>query len=65
MLLICRSHEDDGERRKKEKRFQFGHAELPGYTTLDAVGWVGLQLLCGIKIHFPIFGANLSKVGLP
>ncbi|XP_038152480.1 death ligand signal enhancer [Cyprinodon tularosa] len=34
-----RSHEDDGERRKKEKRFQFGHAELPGYTALDAVGW--------------------------
>ncbi|XP_019941996.2 death ligand signal enhancer [Paralichthys olivaceus] len=31
--------EQDGERRKKQRTFQFGYAELPHYTVLDAVGW--------------------------
>ncbi|XP_059202214.1 death ligand signal enhancer [Centropristis striata] len=31
--------EEDGERRKKQRTFQFGYAELPRYTALDAVGW--------------------------
>ncbi|XP_037636783.1 LOW QUALITY PROTEIN: death ligand signal enhancer [Sebastes umbrosus] len=30
--------EEDGERRKKQRTFQFGYAELPRYTALDAVG---------------------------
>lgn len=30
--------EEDGERRKKQRTFQFGYAELPHYTALDAVG---------------------------
>jgi len=31
--------EEDGERRKKQRTFQFGYTELPRYTALDAVGW--------------------------
>ncbi|XP_060904216.1 death ligand signal enhancer isoform X4 [Labrus mixtus] len=31
--------EEDGERRKNHRTFQFGFAELPRYTALDAVGW--------------------------
>ncbi|KAM8733786.1 death ligand signal enhancer [Acanthopagrus schlegelii] len=30
--------EEDGDRRKKQRTFQFEHAELPRYTALDAVG---------------------------
>ncbi|MEQ2295300.1 hypothetical protein AMECASPLE_012655 [Ameca splendens] len=40
-----RSREDDGERRKKERTFQFGYAELPSYTALDAVGWGAAAVL--------------------
>ncbi|XP_062250096.1 death ligand signal enhancer [Platichthys flesus] len=32
-------NEQDGERRKKQRTFQFGYTELPHYTVLDAVGW--------------------------
>ncbi|XP_054890691.1 death ligand signal enhancer isoform X2 [Poeciliopsis prolifica] len=39
-----RSQEDDGQRRKKDKTFQF-HAELPNYTALDAVGWGAVAVL--------------------
>ncbi|XP_071314105.1 death ligand signal enhancer isoform X2 [Trachinotus anak] len=31
--------EQDGERRKKQRTFQFGYTQLPHYTVLDAVGW--------------------------
>lgn len=31
--------EEDGERRKKQRTFQYGYTELPRYTALDAVGW--------------------------
>ncbi|KAM7000172.1 death ligand signal enhancer isoform 2-T2 [Tautogolabrus adspersus] len=31
--------EEDGEKRKNHRTFQFGFAELPRYTALDAVGW--------------------------
>lgn len=37
--------EEDGERRKKQKTFDFGQAKLPRYTAMDAVGWVGLLLI--------------------
>ncbi|XP_040904946.1 death ligand signal enhancer isoform X2 [Toxotes jaculatrix] len=37
--------EKDGERRKKQKTFQFGYAELPHYTVLDAVGWGAAAVL--------------------
>ncbi|XP_076021118.1 death ligand signal enhancer [Genypterus blacodes] len=30
---------EDGERRRKQRTSQFGYAELPRYTALDAVGW--------------------------
>ncbi|KAM4732634.1 death ligand signal enhancer [Anableps anableps] len=40
-----RSQEDDGERRKKERTFQFGYGELPSYTALDAVGWGAMAVL--------------------
>ncbi|XP_074530611.1 death ligand signal enhancer isoform X2 [Halichoeres trimaculatus] len=30
---------EDGERRKKQRTFQFDYTELPRYTALDAVGW--------------------------
>lgn len=36
---ISSQKEEDGERRKKRRTFQFGYAELPRYTALDAVGW--------------------------
>lgn len=34
----CSQKEDDGDRRKKQRTFQFEHAEIPRYTALDAVG---------------------------
>lgn len=37
--------EEDGERRKKQRTFQFGYAELPRYTALDAVGWGAAAVL--------------------
>lgn len=43
--LDNRSQDDDGERRKKERTFQFGYAELPSYTALDAVGWGAVAVL--------------------
>lgn len=36
---ISSQKEQDGERRKKQRTFQFGYTELPDYTVLDAVGW--------------------------
>lgn len=39
---------EDGERRRKQKTFDFGHAELPRYTAIDAVGWVGPLLISPI-----------------
>lgn len=33
------SQKEDGERRKKQRTFQFDYTELPRYTALDAVGW--------------------------
>ncbi|KAM4586926.1 death ligand signal enhancer [Fundulus diaphanus] len=43
--LDNRSQDEDGERRKKERTFQFGYAELPSYTALDAVGWGAVAVL--------------------
>ncbi|XP_031175513.1 death ligand signal enhancer isoform X3 [Sander lucioperca] len=37
--------EEGGERRKKQRTFQFGYAELPRYTALDAVGWGAAAVL--------------------
>nr|XP_046261318.1 death ligand signal enhancer isoform X2 [Scatophagus argus] len=37
--------EEDGERRKKQRTFQFGYTELPRYTALDAVGWGAAAVL--------------------
>ncbi|KAG7230298.1 hypothetical protein INR49_024402 [Caranx melampygus] len=37
--------EQDGERRKKQRTSQFGYAELPHYTVLDAVGWGAAAVL--------------------
>lgn len=36
---------EDGEGRKKHRTFQFGFAELPRYTALDAVGWGAAAVL--------------------
>ncbi|XP_058504925.1 death ligand signal enhancer [Solea solea] len=38
-------NEQDGGRRKKHRTFQFGYAELPQYTVLDAVGWGAAAIL--------------------
>ncbi|XP_037531780.1 death ligand signal enhancer [Nematolebias whitei] len=40
-----RSQEDDGERRNKQRTFQFGFTELPHYTALDAVRWGAVAVL--------------------
>ncbi|XP_061581216.1 death ligand signal enhancer isoform X2 [Cololabis saira] len=37
--------EGDGERKRKQRTFQFGYAELPRYTALDAVGWGAVAVL--------------------
>ncbi|XP_039974942.1 death ligand signal enhancer isoform X2 [Xiphias gladius] len=37
--------EQDGERRKKQRTYQFAYAELPHYTVLDAVGWGAAAVL--------------------
>ncbi|XP_042349901.1 death ligand signal enhancer isoform X2 [Plectropomus leopardus] len=37
--------EEDDEKRKKQRTFQFGYAELPRYTALDAVGWGAAAVL--------------------
>ncbi|XP_035525411.1 death ligand signal enhancer isoform X2 [Morone saxatilis] len=42
---ISSQKEEDGERRKKQRTFQFGYAELPRYTALDAVGWGAAAVL--------------------
>uniref|UniRef100_A0A3Q3A8B4 DAP3 binding cell death enhancer 1 n=1 Tax=Kryptolebias marmoratus TaxID=37003 RepID=A0A3Q3A8B4_KRYMA len=43
--LDSRSQEDEGERRNKQRTFQFGSADLPHYTALDAVGWGAVTVL--------------------
>lgn len=51
--------EEDGERRRKQKTFDFGQAELPRYTAMDAVGWVGLLLISPGNCHvFPNLTEN-------
>ncbi|XP_029020348.1 death ligand signal enhancer isoform X2 [Betta splendens] len=56
--------EEDGERRRKQKTFQFGHAELPRYTALDAVGWgaaaVMFMQVCK-RIHSRFSSAEASS----
>ncbi|XP_032384503.1 death ligand signal enhancer isoform X2 [Etheostoma spectabile] len=42
---ISSQKEEDGRRRKKQRSFQFGYAELPRYTALDAVGWGAAAVL--------------------
>ncbi|XP_029298285.1 death ligand signal enhancer isoform X2 [Cottoperca gobio] len=42
---ISSQKDEDGERRKKQRTFQFGYAELPRYTVLDAVGWGAATVL--------------------
>lgn len=42
---VTSQKEDDGKRRKKQGTFQFGYAELPRYTALDAVGWGAAAVL--------------------
>ncbi|XP_069577448.1 death ligand signal enhancer isoform X1 [Brachyistius frenatus] len=37
--------EEDEERKRKQRTFQFGYAELPRYTALDAVGWGAAAVL--------------------
>ncbi|TNM98774.1 hypothetical protein fugu_013338 [Takifugu bimaculatus] len=37
--------EEDGERRRKQKTFDFGQAELPRYTAIDAVSWGAAAVL--------------------
>lgn len=37
--------DEDGERRKKQRTFQYGYAQLPRYTALDAVGWGAAAVL--------------------
>ncbi|XP_047441811.1 death ligand signal enhancer isoform X2 [Mugil cephalus] len=38
--------EEDGERKRgRQRTFQFGHADLPRYTALDAVGWGAAAVL--------------------
>ncbi|XP_024139033.1 death ligand signal enhancer isoform X1 [Oryzias melastigma] len=37
--------EEDGERNRKERTFQFDYAKLPRYTALDAVGWGAVAVL--------------------
>ncbi|XP_037318237.2 death ligand signal enhancer isoform X2 [Pungitius pungitius] len=37
--------EEDGERRKKQRSFRLGFAEVPRYTALDAVGWGAAAVL--------------------
>uniref|UniRef100_A0A1A7Y209 KIAA0141 n=1 Tax=Iconisemion striatum TaxID=60296 RepID=A0A1A7Y209_9TELE len=43
--LDNRSQEDDGDRRNKQKTFQFGFTTLPRYTALDAVGWGAVAVI--------------------
>lgn len=53
--------EEDGERRRKQKTFDFGQAELPRYTAMDAVGLVGLLLISPGNCHvFP----NLTEISM-
>ncbi|XP_034740051.1 death ligand signal enhancer isoform X2 [Etheostoma cragini] len=42
---ISAQKEENGRRRKKQRSFQFGYAELPRYTALDAVGWGAAAVL--------------------
>ncbi|XP_078116790.1 death ligand signal enhancer isoform X8 [Sander vitreus] len=42
---ISSQKDEGGERRKKQRTFQFGYAELPRYTALDAVGWGAAAVL--------------------
>ncbi|XP_054453673.1 death ligand signal enhancer [Anoplopoma fimbria] len=37
--------EEDGEKRKKQRTFHLGFAELPHYTALEAVGWGAAAVL--------------------
>lgn len=42
---ISSQKEEDGDRRRKQRTSQFGYAELPRYTALDAVGWGAAAVL--------------------
>lgn len=42
VFSLSSQREEDGERRRKQKTFDFGQAELPRYTAIDAVSWVCL-----------------------
>lgn len=46
---LSSQREEDGERRRKQKTFDFGQAELPRYTAIDAVSWVCLVIW--LRIH--------------
>ncbi|KAM9357474.1 death ligand signal enhancer isoform 2-T2 [Symphorus nematophorus] len=64
---ISSQREEDGERRKKQRTFQFGYAELPRYTALDAVGWgAAAALLVQIcrRIHFQ-FSSGSEQSPIP
>lgn len=52
VFAVSSQREEDGERRKKQRTFQFGQAELPRYTALDAVGWVCLLLMSSAYHNF-------------
>lgn len=59
--------EEDGERRKKQRTFQFGYAELPRYTALDAVGWgaaAALFMQICRRIHSQ-FSSNTEPSPIP
>lgn len=48
LFCVSSQQEEDGGRRNKQRTSQFGYAELPGYTALDAVGLVCLFKMASV-----------------
>lgn len=55
LFSVSSQKEQDEKRRQKQRTFQYGCAELPHYTALDAVGWVCLLLYMYVDIYSSVY----------